>query len=200
MIAYLKGRILQKSENLIILEVNNVGYEVNISQTTYLSICNKTECELFTYLQVKEDGIALFGFSTMQEKELFLKLITVSGVGPKMAITILGGASLSDLVTAIISEDTKMLSRFKGLGKKTAERIVLELKEKLSENIGTFESADMNEYSVIDLKNSVINDTILALVTLGLTKTDAVKLIKANITDGDTVEILLEKILKNMSR
>ena len=131
MIAYLKGKILERNENLIILEVNNVGYEINISLNTYLSLSNKNECELYTYLQVKEDGISLFGFSTKGEKELFTNLITVNGVGPKMAITILSGASIADIITSIVSEDSKMLSKFKGVGKKTAERIILELKEKL---------------------------------------------------------------------
>ena len=196
MIAYLKGKILEKSENLIILEVNNVGYEVNISLNTYLTLVNKEECELFTYLQVKEDGISLFGFSTKSEKELFTNLITVNGVGPKMAITILSGASITDIVTAIVSEDSKMLSKFKGVGKKTAERIVLELKEKLGETM-KLESGDL---ASVDLRNDVVNDCIMALVALGLSKSEAVKRIKENISDNDTVETLIEKILKNLSR
>ena len=196
MIAYLKGKILEKSENLIILEVNNVGYEVNISLNTYLTLANKEECELFTYLQVKEDGISLFGFSTKSEKELFTNLITVNGVGPKMAITILSGASITDIVTAIVSEDSKMLSKFKGVGKKTAERIILELKEKLGETM-KLESGDL---ASVDLRNDVVNDCIMALVALGLSKSEAVKRIKENISDSDTVETLIEKILKNLSR
>ena len=80
MIAFLKGKILEKNENLIVLEVNNIGYEVNISMNTYVSIANQSECELYTFLQVKEDGISLFGFYTKQEKELFLNLITVNGL------------------------------------------------------------------------------------------------------------------------
>lgn len=196
MIAYLKGKILEKSENLIILEVNNVGYEVNISLNTYLTLANKEECELFTYLQVKEDGISLFGFSTKSEKELFTNLITVNGVGPKMAITILSGASITDIVTAIVSEDSKMLSKFKGVGKKTAERIILELKEKLGETM-KLEGGDL---ASVDLRNDVVNDCIMALVALGLSKSEAVKRIKENISDNDTVETLIEKILKNLSR
>ncbi len=196
MIAYLKGKILEKNENLIILEVNNVGYEVNISLNTYLTLANKEECELFTYLQVKEDGISLFGFSTKSEKELFTNLITVNGVGPKMAITILSGASITDIVTAIVSEDSKMLSKFKGVGKKTAERIILELKEKLGETM-KLEGGDL---ASVDLKNDVVNDCIMALVALGLSKSEAVKRIKENISDSDTVETLIEKILKNLSR
>lgn len=196
MIAYLKGKILEKSENLIILEVNNVGYEVNISLNTYLTLANKEECELFTYLQVKEDGISLFGFSTKSEKELFTNLITVNGVGPKMAITILSGASIADIVTSIVSEDSKMLSKFKGVGKKTAERIILELKEKLGETM----KVEGGDLASVDLRNDVVNDCIMALVALGLSKSEAVKRIKENIGDNDTVETLIEKILKNLSR
>lgn len=196
MIAYLKGKILGRNENLIILEVNNVGYEINISLNTYLSLSNKNECELYTYLQVKEDGISLFGFSTKGEKELFTNLITVNGVGPKMAITILSGASIADIITSIVSEDSKMLSKFKGVGKKTAERIILELKEKLGENM----KLEGNDLVSVDLKNDVVNDCIMALVALGLTKSEAVKRIKENMESTDTVETLIEKILKNLSR
>ena len=198
MISYLKGNIIEKTENLVVLEVNNVGYEVNITQSTYLSIINKTECELFTYLQVRDDGISLFGFSSKNEKELFLKLITVNGVGPKMAISILSGASLTDLVTSIIAEDSVMLSRVKGVGKKTAERIILELKEKISTDIML--ENNTNSEVVVDTSNVVINDTIMALVTLGLSKTEAMKRIKDNYNVEDTVETLLPKILKNLSR
>ncbi len=199
MIAYLKGKIIDKTENSVVVEVNGVGYEVSISLNTNLSLSNKTECELFTYMQVREDGVFLFGFSTKQEKELFLKLITVSGVGPKMAITILGGASLTDIITAIVCEDSAMLSKFKGVGKKTAERIVLELKEKVNENLK--EQNSMFDFNMnIDLKNNVIDDTIMALTALGLNKSDAVKKIRENYVNGDSVEVLIEKILKNMSR
>lgn len=197
MIAYLKGKLLQKSENLVLIEVNNVGYEVNISTTTYLNLVNKIDAELFTYLQVREDGISLFGFSTLNEKDFFLKLITVNGVGPKMAMQILSGASLTDLVTSIIAEDTVMLSKVKGVGKKTAERIILELKEKVGDEM-LMQSSTNNES--IDISNSVVNDTMMALVTLGLTKTDAMKKIKEHYVVDDNVETLVEKVLKNLSR
>jgi len=199
MIAYLKGKIIEKTENTVVLEVGGVGYEVNISLNTNLALSNKTEGELFTYMQVREDGIFLFGFSTKQEKELFLKLITVSGVGPKMAITILGGASLTDILTAIVCEDSTMLSKFKGVGKKTAERIILELKEKVNASMTEQNSVFDNNFS-LDLKNNVIEDTIMALVALGLNKSDAVKKIRENYVDGDSTETLIEKILKNLSR
>lgn len=197
MIGYLKGKVIEKREGYCLLEVNNVGYELNISTNTLLKLTDE-ESSLYTYLQVKEDGVSLFGFSSKQEKELFLKLITVNGVGPKMALTILSGASLSDITMAIISEDAKMLSRFKGVGKKTAERIVLELKEKLNENIELEDMLIKND--LVDTSSSVINDALMALLTLGLTRTDALTYIKKVYAEGDTSEILLEKVLKSLSR
>ncbi len=194
MIAYIKGKILEKTETTVVVETGGIGYEVNISLNTSLKLANCGECELFCYMQVRDDGIFLFGFSTKEEKELFLKLISVSGVGPKMALTILSGASLTDLLSAIVCEDSTMLSKVKGVGKKTAERIILELKEKVNLALSCEENQEIN------LKNAVIDDTIMALVALGLSKSDAISKIKAQYEVGDTVETLIEKILKNLSR
>lgn len=197
MIGFLKGKIIEKREGYCLIEVNNIGYEVNISTNTLLKLTDDI-VTLYTYMQVKEDGVSLFGFCSKQEKELFLKLITVNGVGPKMALTILSGASLSDITMAIISEDSKMLSRFKGVGKKTAERIVLELKEKLNENVELEDMLIKND--LVDTSSSVINDTLMALITLGLSRTDALTYIKKVFAEGDTSESLLEKVLKSLSR
>lgn len=197
MIGFLKGKIIEKRENYCLIEVNNVGYEVNISTNTLLKLTDDI-ATLYTYMQVKEDGVNLFGFSSKQEKELFLKLITVNGVGPKMALTILSGASLSDITMAIISEDSKMLSRFKGVGKKTAERIVLELKEKLNENVELEDILIKND--LVDTSSSIINDALMALITLGLSRTEALNCIKKVYVEGDTSESLLEKVLKSLSR
>jgi len=197
MIGFLRGKVLEKSEGYCLFEVNNVGYEINVSTNTLINLTDNEMC-LYTYMQVKEDGISLYGFLTKQEKELFLRLITVNGVGPKMAITILSGGSLSDITMAIISEDAKLLSRFKGVGKKTAERIILELKEKLDENVELESVLIKND--LVNTSSSIINDTLMALITLGLSRTDALNYIKKVYEDGDTTEILLEKVLKSLSR
>lgn len=197
MIGFLKGKVIEKKEGYCLLDVNNVGYELNISTNTLINLKDDEMC-LYTYLQVKEDGISLYGFLTREEKELFLKLITVNGVGPKMAITILSGGSLSDITMAIISEDVKLLSKFKGVGKKTAERIILELKEKLNENLELENSLIKND--LVNSSSSVINETLMALITLGLSRTDALTYVKRVYEETDTTETLLEKVLKSLNK
>ena len=127
MIAYLRGKVLTTTSETAILDVNGVGYEVYCSGGAFRTLTVGAVGELYTYLQVKEDGITLFGFDSPKEKELFLKLISVSGVGPKLGISILATLSADDFAMAIATADVKRLSAVKGLGKKTAEKIVLEL-------------------------------------------------------------------------
>ena len=132
MINFVTGEIVAKNENSVVLDYNGMGFEIFVSTTSLVSMGQIGDnARLFTYMNVKEDEISLFGFLTLEEKNMFLKLITVSGVGPKMALGILSGLSLSDLAVAIKGEDIKLLSTIKGLGKKTAERLVLELKDKI---------------------------------------------------------------------
>ena len=133
MIAYIKGRVLSVYDNTAIIEVGGIGYEIICSATAISKLYGAAEGEVFTYLSVREDGVSLFGFDNQAEKQMFLKLITVNGVGPKMGMTVLSGMSLNDLAMAIASSDVKGLSRIKGLGKKTAERIILELRESLAD-------------------------------------------------------------------
>ena len=132
MIAFLRGKVLTTTAETVILDVNGVGYEVYCTGSVFRKITVGAVAELYTYLQVKEDGITLFGFDTPKEKELFLKLISVSGVGPKLGISILAALSADDFAFAVATADVKRLSAVKGLGKKTAEKIVLELHGKIS--------------------------------------------------------------------
>jgi Holliday junction DNA helicase RuvA len=134
MIAHLRGRLLSKTPNQAIVECAGVGYEVTISVTTFSALPNEgAEAALHIHTHVREDQLALFGFSETQEKRLFEKLLTISGIGPKLAITVLSGISSDRLVTAIRSGDHATLTRIPGIGKKTAERVVLELKDKLDD-------------------------------------------------------------------
>jgi len=136
MIAHLRGRLFAKSPNQAIVECAGVGYDVAITVPTYASLPNEgAEVELFINTQVREDAIALFGFSDRDEKRLFEKLISVSGIGPKLGITVLSGISAPSLVSAIKAQDHATLTRIPGIGKKTAERVVLELKDKLDDMI-----------------------------------------------------------------
>lgn len=191
MISFLVGVIEEKSENTLILDANGVGYELSVSANTLSALPMAGESvKIYTYMAVREDGVFLFGFSSKEERDVFFKLISVSGVGPKMAITILSGLSLSDLTIAIIKEDSKLLSKIKGLGKKTAERICLELKDKLSQtstNDSTF-SVDYNEDAV-----QMATDT---LISLGINKNEAYMLARANAQNDATAEEIISKALR----
>ena len=132
MIAFLRGAVLEKHPNLVIVDVNGVGYELTIPVSTFTALPDVGgTVKLRVYTQVREDAIALFGFHTADEKALFEKLILVSGIGPKLAVTVLSGLAAPDLVAAIRNGDLQTLVRVPGIGKKTAERMVLELKDKL---------------------------------------------------------------------
>lgn len=198
MIAYLVGVVEEKSEGTLILDVNDVGYELSISNNTLVSLPVEGEtAKVLTYMQVKEDGICLFGFATAEEKALFMKLITVSGVGPKMAIGVLSGMKISDLVVAIINEDTSLLSKVKGLGKKTAERICLELKDKVSTT-----SIDLGDSATMSLSynETALNDAVETLITLGVNKNEAYRMARSKATEEATAEEIILKVLKELGR
>ena len=132
MLGYIKGKVLYSSDGTVLLENNGIGYEVLCSGAAYAKLISDGQGEVYTYLQVREDGVSLFGFVSPEEKNMFLKLISVSGVGPKMGITVLSSMNINDIAVAIANSDVKKLTAAKGLGKKTAERIILELREKVS--------------------------------------------------------------------
>lgn len=194
MIAFLIGEIEEKRENLLVLNVGGVGYELVVSNNTLSSVPNLGEVtKILTYMAVREDGVFLFGFSSVEEKELFLKLITVTGIGPKLAITILSGLTISNLITAIISGDVRLLSNIKGLGKKTAERLCLELKDKISP-LGVMRDDIMASVEVED--PDVVETASDTLIALGINKTEAYRLAKINYESGDTAENVIAKALR----
>ncbi len=165
MIAHLRGILLEKHPNQAIVEAGGVGYDVTIPISTFTAIGETgAEVSLRIHTQVREDAIALFGFTTLQEKALFEKLISVSGIGPSLAIKVLSGIQASDLVRIIRSGDVPMLVRVPGIGKKTAERIVLELRDKL-EAVGTAPSASKG--LPVSIKEPIEADVISALTNLG---------------------------------
>ena len=197
MIAFLVGTIEEKMENLLVVDVNGVGYELCISNNTLCALPMEGEtAKILTYLQVKEDGIALYGFATAEEKAMFMKLITVSGVGPKMALVILSSLKVSDLVSCIAAGDVKTISQAKGVGKKTAERIVLELKGK----IGELSSVTVSDFTMLTgVTSTACDEATELLVNMGLSKFDALKLVKKVAVDGDSTENIIQKALKNMN-
>lgn len=193
MIGFIKGNLLNAENNVVILENNGIGYEIICSNTAYDRLVANKGGEVYTYLAVREDGVYLYGFDNIKEKNMFLKLITVSGVGPKMAITVLSGMSLNDLAVKIATSDVKGLSTIKGLGKKTAERIILELREKIT--------ADGKDEIKEDKKEepNINEDAVIALMSLGLSRSESVSLVKSASSEGLTsIQDIVTYSLKNI--
>lgn len=194
MISYINGTLVEKEEGKIVVECGGIGYEIFVSNNTLLSLpLINQPCNILTYLHVKEDGMTLYGFSSKEEKELFNKLISVNGVGPKGAITILSGMKLSDLLVVIATEDVSTLSKIKGLGRKTAERICLELKDKIS-------VLRKVEVSFDFANSSALAEAIEALINLGMNKTEATNLAKSVAKQDSTVEEIITNVLQSMGR
>ncbi len=183
MIAHLRGRLLSKTPNQAIVDCNGVGYDVIISVTTFSELPSEgAEASLFIHTHVREDQIALFGFHDTQEKRLFEKLLTISGIGPKLAIMVLSGISSDRLVAAIRGGDHATLTKVPGIGKKTAERVVLELKDKLDDlAIPTFDTATGQH------RGPVAEDALSALVNLGYPRPIAQKAIETAIEKTPSV-------------
>lgn len=176
MIAHLRGRLLSKSPNEAVIECAGVGYGVTISVATFTSLpAEGAETSLHIYTHVREDQLALFGFAETQEKRLFEKLLTISGIGPKLAITVLSGIAADRLVTAIRSGDHASLTKIPGIGKKTAERVVLELKDKLDDM-----AVPVADASGVH-RGPAGDDVLSALVNLGYLRPIAQKAIETAI-------------------
>ena len=182
---------------MVLLENNGIGYEITCSASIYAKLVNQKEGEVYTYLSVSDQGANIYGFVSREEKAMFLKLISVSGVGPKMGITVLSGLSLPDLVTKIATQDVKGLSKVKGLGKKTAERIILELREK----IGCVD-ADTGEVLLFNdkpVEKEVNQDAVVALMSLGFSKQESVSAVKKAQESGETqIEKIIGLALKSI--
>lgn len=197
MIGYLKGKVKYLSPDFVLLEVNGVGYEVVCSGAAFSKLSGASEGEVYTYLQVKEDGVALFGFADMREKELFLKLTSVQGVGAKMAIALLSSMRPEDISSAIATADSKRLSAVKGLGKKTAERIILELHGKISadELLGGVSEGERT----VAPPSATDDDAVSALMGLGFTKQESARAVeRAKQAGAKTVEDILAAALRGM--
>ena len=178
MIAHIRGQIFSKGPTLVILECGGVGYELAISVATYTELGEPgATTALHVHTHVREDALQLFGFHELTEKRLFEKLLTISGIGPKLAITVLSGISADRLVTAIRSGDHATLTRIPGIGKKTAERVVLELKDKLDDLAGL--SATHATEPAIPSLGAIADDVLSALVNLGYPRPVALKAIEA---------------------
>lgn len=192
MIAYLSGKYSYKSPAMVYVDVNGVGYEVNISLNTYSQIQNLQEGKLFTHLQVKEDAHTLYGFFDAVEKEMFVLLIGVSGVGAATARMMLSGLKPEDISHAIAMNNTSLLESVKGIGKKTAQRLVLELKDKVTKLSSSVPGVQF-------VGNTLEQDALNALMALGISKQAAEQAVKKTVTADpgvNNLEILIKKALK----
>jgi Holliday junction DNA helicase RuvA len=192
MIAHLRGRLLAKHPNQAIVETGGVGYDVTISVPTFSDLPG-TGCEvaLHIHTHVREDVIALYGFLRAGEKQLFEKLIAVSGIGPKLAITILSGMAAEEMIGAIRGNDLARLTRIPGIGKKTAERLVLELRDKLP--------AGGPEVAVVSGRSAVEEDVLSALLNLGYQRAAAEKAVAASAKNGP-FEVVFREALGALSK
>ncbi|MGQ9798664.1 MAG: Holliday junction branch migration protein RuvA [Ignavibacterium sp.] len=193
MIGYLKGKIISAKPTQIILDVNNVGYLIHISISTFEKISDQNEVSLYIHTYVREDALNLYGFYTEAEKEMFELLISISGIGPKVALSILSGISVEELQSAIQSENVSRLVSVPGVGRKTAERVVLELKSK----VGFIETTASKG---IDF--TIKQEAVLALTTLGYNQKIADKIVRDLLSSNPafTLEELIKKSLAELNK
>ncbi len=197
MIAHLRGRIFEKNPNRIVVDVNGVGYDVVVPLSTFYGLGEAgAEIALNIHTHVREDALLLFGFSTRLEQELFERLISVSGIGPRVAIAVLSGIEPADLMTAIHRGDLARLTAIPGVGKKTSERIVLELKDRLPKVVDVPEAAGAKS-----APSSLRDDVLSALIGLGYHRPLAEKAVDASIAAGHAdVQQVLRQALRELAR
>ena len=194
MYAYIVGKVDSYGDGYVVVEAAGVGYFINASDFTVAKLSKAGgTVKVYTYLAVREDDMSLYGFYSEAERKMFLSLITVSGVGPKMAIGILSAADVNTLATSIVSGDTKALSKVKGIGKKTAERIIVELRENIGDNAG-FLSGDAPE------ADTMIEDALELLTSLGVSRTEAYSLVASARKDARNVNELVMMVLKRLDK
>ncbi len=196
MIGYLKGKVLNTTAETAIIVAGGVGFEVYCSGSAFSKMTEGRDCELYTYMQFSEqNGITLYGFADPQEKAMFLKLVSVSGVGPKMGLAVLTYMNVNDVAVAVATGDVKRLSQVKGLGKKTAERLILELKESVSAPVTDFSGAAITAPPVTNGDE----DAVVALVSLGFTRAESERAVsKAKASGAERVEDIIMLALRGM--
>ncbi|WP_161889178.1 Holliday junction branch migration protein RuvA [Pontibacter russatus] len=190
MIAYIDGKLTHKDPTFVIIDVGGVGYQIKVSLNTYSALPGGERCRLHTFLHIKEDAHTLYGFNTVAEKELFLLLISISGVGPNTGLMILSSLSVEEVQQAIVREDVRTIQHVKGIGAKTAQRIILELKDKVKKDVMLSEvGAPAAAY------NTNRAEALSALVTLGFAKNVAEKTLDSIIKrEGGSLSV--EELIK----
>jgi Holliday junction DNA helicase RuvA len=203
MIAYLSGKLLEKQANSVIVDVGGVGYEVIIPLSTFYELGEEgADVQLRIYTHVREDTLQLFGFKTEREREIYLKLISVQGIGAKSGITMLSGMSADEIITAIRTDNVVRLTAIPGVGRKTAERLVIELRDKIKDLLegGAKESAAGGAPETSG--DAVFEDALSALINLGYNRSAAEKALKQAMQEGTemTVQKLLRRSLQQLAK
>lgn len=187
MIAFIKGRLIEKFPTYVVIDVNGVGYHILISLNTYSNIGDEESLKLFTQLIVREDAHLLYGFSTESEKRLFQLLISVSGVGASTALMVLSAGEVSEIQDALLSGDVAWFKSVKGIGPKSAQRIIIDLKDKVAK-----ENIESNNLTI--LNNTTKDEALSALVLLGFNRTQADKTITSILKTNPNIEV--EEVIK----
>lgn len=193
MISYVKGTVAYIGNDCIVVDNNGIGYNIQVSPSTASAVVMEKEVKIYTYMNVKENELSLFGFLTKEELNMFNLLIGVNGVGPKSAVAMLGALSPAQLALAIATEDIKALSVGQGIGKKIAQRIALELKDKVGADTIT---TGVELVQKVDVATGERAEALSALMALGFTKNEAENAIKAVFVNGMATEEIISKALK----
>lgn len=193
MITHLRGKLIEKNPTYVVIEVGGVGYWLNISLHTFSLLPNEELVLLYTYLSVKEDSHTLFGFISKIEREIFKLLISVSGVGPSIARTMLSSMTTDEIQHAIASGNVGVIQSVKGIGSKTAQRVLVDLKDKISKTFA------IDEVSLVE-NNTIKNEALSALEVLGFNKKQSEKVIDKILVEDHTINVqnLIKKALKNL--
>lgn len=195
MLAYLRGILAIKNNENVVVDVGGVGYSLQIPYSTYQLLPDiNQEVKIYTYMAVREDNVSLFGFFSLEEKRVFEQLISVSGIGPKLAVGVLSDIAPADFSLAVITDDVNRLVKISGIGKKTAQRIIIELKDKLKAEDAI---SDVSLPTNVDIKTGEIEEAVSALQVLGYPNKEAVSMVASVAHEGMKVEEIVKLALKN---
>ena len=194
MITHIKGKLVEKSPTSVIIDVNGIGYLINISLNTFSAIPDQENLRLYTHLQIKEDSHTLFGFYSIKEREIFRLLISVSGIGASIARTMLSSLSPEQIIQGISIGDSAMIQSVKGIGLKTSQRVIIELKDKV------LKIYDLDDKISFQNNNTAKEEALSALEVLGINKKTSEKLVDKIILDNPdaSVELIIKEALKNL--
>ncbi|MGB1109539.1 MAG: Holliday junction branch migration protein RuvA [Gammaproteobacteria bacterium] len=202
MIGFLRGVLMHKEPPLVVVDVQGVGYEIDAPMSTFFGLpAVGEEVRLYTHLHVREDAHTLFGFNSLKDRALFRTLLKVNGVGAKMALTILSGMNSEEFAACVHGDDVASLTRLPGVGKKTAERLIIEMRDRIDNVVGESSPAGVPIKPGIETEaQDAISEAVNALIALGYKPQDASKLVRKLDTEGMAVEEIIRQVLKGLAR